>query len=47
MGRSRPGIKPDLPGFSVPPCILLYRIVDDTTEIVNIIQGSRDFEALF
>jgi toxin ParE1/3/4 len=47
MGRSRPEIRPDLRGFSVPPYILLYRIVDDTIEIVNIIHGSRDFETLF
>ena len=47
MGRSRPEIRPDLRGFSVPPYISLYRIVDETIEIVNIIHGSRDLEALF
>ena len=47
MGRSRPEIRPDLRGFSVPPYIILYRIVNSSIEIVNVIHGSRDFEALF
>lgn len=47
MGRSRPEIRDDLRGLSVPPYIIFYRIVGDTVEVVNVIHGSRDLEALF
>lgn len=47
MGRLRPEIRANLRGFSISPYIILYQITDDTIEIVNIIHGSRDFEALF
>ena len=47
MGRLRPEIRADLRGFSVSPYIILYQMTDDAIEIVNIIHGSRDIEALF
>ncbi|NKB80931.1 MAG: hypothetical protein GKS05_03345 [Nitrospirales bacterium] len=47
MGRLRPDIRANLRRFSVSPYIIFYRITERAIEIVNIIHGSRDIEALF
>ncbi len=47
MGRSRPELAPDLRSFPVGNYIIFYRPVDNGIQVIHIVRGSRDIEALF
>jgi toxin ParE1/3/4 len=46
-GRPRPELRPDLRSFAARRYVILYRLLGDTLEIVNVVHGSRDIEAMF
>lgn len=47
LGRPRPELKPGLRSATFKNYIILMRYRDNTLEIVNVIEGHRDIEALF
>lgn len=47
MGPSRADIAPDCRQLSVGAYLVLYRITDDTVELVRVIHGRRDLAAVF
>jgi toxin ParE1/3/4 len=47
LGRARPELRPDIRSFPFKSYVILFRYVDDTFEVVNIIERHRDIEALF
>ena len=47
LGRSRPELRPGLRTFSFQGYLIVLRYVDGILEIVNVIEGHRDIEALF
>jgi toxin ParE1/3/4 len=47
IGRSHGTIRPDLRGISCSGYIIFYRVGETTVEILRIVYGSRDLEALF
>jgi toxin ParE1/3/4 len=47
MGRARDNLAPNLRSFPVKKFVIFFRRVDDTVEIVRILYGGRDFEAIF
>ena len=47
MGRARPELLPDLRGFPVGQYVVYYRREDETVEIVRVIHGARDIDAMF
>jgi plasmid stabilization system protein ParE len=46
LGRARPELRPDIRSFTFRGYVILFRYVDDVFEVVNIIEGHRDIEAL-
>ena len=46
-GRSRSGLRPGLRSVSARPHIVFYRLRDDTTEIVRVLDGRRDLDEDF
>jgi toxin ParE1/3/4 len=46
LGRARPELRPDIRSFPFKGYVILFRYVDDAFEVVNIIEGHRDIEAL-
>ena len=46
-GRARPELRPDLRSFPARRYVVFYRLLGDTLEIVNVVHGSRDIDALF
>lgn len=46
LGRSCPEIHEDLRRFSVPPYVIFYRTSPDGLDIVRVLHGSRDIDAL-
>ena len=45
LGRARPEIGPEIRSFAVRNYIILFRYRDETVEILNVIEGHRDFLA--
>jgi toxin ParE1/3/4 len=46
-GRTRNEVKPDLRCFPVTPHVIFYRLVRDTAQIVRVLDGRRDLDAIF
>jgi toxin ParE1/3/4 len=47
IGRSYSTIRTDLRGLSCSGYIIFYRVGETTVEILRVVYGSRDLEALF
>jgi toxin ParE1/3/4 len=47
LGRARPELRPDIRSVAFKSYVIFFRYVDDTFEVVNIIEGHRDIEALY
>jgi toxin ParE1/3/4 len=47
IGRERPELRPGLQSFPVQSYVILYHVLDQTVEIVNVVHGSRDIDAMF
>jgi len=47
MGRARPELLPDLRSTPHGNYLIFFRYVDDTFEVVNIIEGHRDIAVYF
>ena len=46
-GRSRNEVRPGLRSFAAPPHVVFYRVVNDTPEIVRVLDGRQDIEQKF
>ncbi|MBW4556799.1 MAG: type II toxin-antitoxin system RelE/ParE family toxin [Trichormus sp. ATA11-4-KO1] len=46
MGRSYAHIKPSLRGLPLDGYIILYRVIDNGVEILRVVSGRQDLEAL-
>ena len=46
-GRARPELRADLRSFPAKRYVIFYRLLGDTLEIVSVVHGSRDIEAMF
>jgi len=46
IGRARPELRPDIRSFAYKGYVILFGYKDDFFEVVNIIEGHRDIEAL-
>ncbi|MGC1778648.1 MAG: type II toxin-antitoxin system RelE/ParE family toxin [Xanthobacteraceae bacterium] len=46
-GRARNEVRPGLRSFAVTPHVIFYRIVNDTPEIVRVLDGRQDIEEKF
>lgn len=47
LGRPYSHIKPSLRGLSLEGYIIFYRFIDETLEILRIVNGRQDLKALF
>jgi toxin ParE1/3/4 len=47
IGRPRDDLKPGLRSFVVKSYVVFCRVVDGTVEVVRVLHGSRDIEAIF
>jgi toxin ParE1/3/4 len=47
IGRVRPELAPDIRSFADGTYVILYKPADYGVEIVRVVHGSRDIEALF
>jgi toxin ParE1/3/4 len=47
MGKSYNHIKPNLRGLTLNSYIIFYRIIDDTIEILRVVNGRQDLEFIF
>ncbi|MCI0438505.1 MAG: type II toxin-antitoxin system RelE/ParE family toxin [Chloroflexi bacterium] len=47
IGRARSELAPGLRSFPVGSYIVFYRPIEDGVEVVRVVHGSRDIEALF
>ena len=47
MGRSRPDLRPDLRSFPIGKQVLYYRVLPDALEVVRVLHGRRDVDAIF
>jgi len=47
IGRLRPELKKDLRSFPVQRYLIFYWVKKNTVEVVHVLHGARDFEALF
>lgn len=47
LGRAHPNLLPDIRGLTFGNYMIFFRHLGDTVEIVNVIEGHRDIEALF
>jgi plasmid stabilization system protein ParE len=47
LGRPRPNLLPDIRSLTLGSYMIFFRYAGDTVEIVNVIEGHRDIEALF
>jgi len=47
LGRARPELRPDIRSFPFKSYVIFFRYIDETFEVVNIIERHRDIEALF
>jgi toxin ParE1/3/4 len=46
-GRARGEVRPSLRSFAAPPHVVFYRIVNDTPQIVRVLDGRQDIEEEF
>jgi toxin ParE1/3/4 len=46
-GRARNELRPGLRSFAVPPHVIFYRVVNDTPQIVRLLDGRQDIEEKF
>jgi len=47
MGRSRPELRPDMRSVAFGNYVIFFRYLRNTLEVVNILEGHRDFGAFF
>ena len=47
LGHPRPDLRPGLRTFPLSGYLIVFRYVGDVLEIVNIVEGHRDIEAIF
>jgi toxin ParE1/3/4 len=47
MGRARDDLRPGLRSFPVERYLVIYRVLGDAVEIVSVVHGSRDIDAMF
>lgn len=47
IGEARPEIAPDFRKWTVAPYVMFYRVTADAVEVVRVLHGARDFEAVF
>jgi toxin ParE1/3/4 len=47
MGRPRPELRPDLRSHPFKSYVIFFRYLEDTLEIVNILEGHRDIDTFF
>ena len=47
IGRARPELRPDIRSFAFKGHVIFFRYQPDAFEVVNIIEGHRDIDALF
>jgi toxin ParE1/3/4 len=47
LGRARPDLLPDIRTAPYKNYVIFFRYVGDVVEIVNVVEGHRDIEALF
>jgi toxin ParE1/3/4 len=47
MGRARPELGKDLRSSALKSYIIFFRYTGDILEVVNVLEGHRDFEAFF
>lgn len=46
IGRARDDLRPGLRGLPVERYLVIYRILEGAVEIINVVHGSRDIEAV-
>ncbi|HZQ13139.1 MAG TPA: type II toxin-antitoxin system RelE/ParE family toxin [Pseudolabrys sp.] len=46
-GRERNEVRPGLRSFAAAPHVVFYRVVNDTSEIVRVLDGRQDIEEQF
>jgi toxin ParE1/3/4 len=46
-GRARNELRPGLRSFAATPHVVFYRVVDDTPQIVRVLDGRQDIEEKF
>ena len=46
-GRIREALLPGMRSIAAPPHVIFYRVRDDAVEIVRVVDGRRDIEAIF
>ena len=46
-GRARNELRPGLRSFAAPPHVVFYRVVNDTPQIVRVLDGRQDIEEKF
>ena len=47
LGRARPALRVDLRSLVAGRYVILYRVLPDAVEVVNVVHGSRDLGALY
>jgi toxin ParE1/3/4 len=47
LGRPRPELRPDIRSFPCRGYIIFFRYEAETLEVVNLLEGHRDFPGLF
>ena len=47
LGRARPELRPDIRSFPYRGYIIFFRYDAETVEVVNVLEGHRDFESAF
>jgi len=47
MGRMREEIRPQIRSFAVAPYIIFYRLLPNVIEILRVLHGARDIDAMF
>ncbi len=47
IGRPRDALQPDLRSFPVRPYIIFYRTTEHTIDIIRVLHGARDIDAIF
>jgi|SRR5665213_2198984 len=46
-GRARSEVRPGLRSFAAAPHVVFYRVIDDTPQIVRLLDGRQDIEEKF
>jgi toxin ParE1/3/4 len=46
-GRARHEVRPGLRSFAAAPHVVFYRVIDDTPQIVRLLDGRQDIEEKF